>query len=264
MQVDGPTRRRLGCALVTGDPAPALQVEGLGHRFGARRALRDVSFAIAPGDFTVLLGLNGAGKTTLFSLATRLYVQGEGAIRVFGADIRDDPSACLRRIGAVFQQPTLDLDLSVEQSLYYHAALHGLSRREAAARIAAEIERVGLGERRRDKVRRLSGGERRRVEIARALLHRPRLLLLDEPTVGLDIASRQFLLDHVRRLCREEGIAALWATHLIDEVGDGARVVVLHKGEVRAAGAAAQILGEARAPSMRAAFEALVREREAA
>jgi ABC-2 type transport system ATP-binding protein len=244
--------------------APALAVEGLGHRFGPRRVLKDVSFSIAPGDFTVLLGLNGAGKTTLFSLATRLYAQGEGTIRIFGMDIRERMLECLRQMGIVFQQPTLDLDLTVEQNLFYHCALHGLSHREAARRIAAEIDRVGLAEQRRDKARRLSGGQRRRVETARALLHQPRLLLLDEPTVGLDIASRQFMLDHVRRLCREEGLAALWATHLIDEVGEGARVVVLHKGEVLADGAAAQLIGQMRAPSMRVAFETLVQEREAA
>ncbi len=244
--------------------APALAVERLGHRFGPRRVLKDVSFSIAPGDYTVLLGLNGAGKTTLFSLATRLYAQGEGTIRIFGMDIRERMLECLRQMGIVFQQPTLDLDLTVEQNLFYHCALHGLPHREAARRIAAEIDRVGLSEQRRDKARRLSGGQRRRVEIARALLHQPRLLLLDEPTVGLDIASRQFMLDHVRRLCREEGLAALWATHLIDEVGEGARVVVLHKGEVLADAAAAQLIGEMRAPSMRAAFETLVQEREAA
>ena len=197
-------------------------------------------------------------------MATRLYAQGEGTIRIFGMDIRERASECLRQIGVVFQQPTLDLDLSVEQNLFYHGALHGISRAATAARIAVEIQRVGLATSRRDKVRQLSGGQRRRVEIARALLHQPRLLLLDEPTVGLDIASRQFLLDHVRRLCREEGLAALWATHLIDEVGEDARVVVLHKGEVLADGAAGQVLGENRAESMRAAFEALVQEREAA
>ncbi len=250
--------------LGTSERAPAFSVEGLGHRFGPRRVLNNVSFEIAPGDFTVLLGLNGAGKTTLFSLATRLYAQGEGVIQVFGMDIRKRASDCLAQIGVVFQQPTLDLDLSVEQNLYYHAALHGISRRQAAARIAVEVPRVGLAERRHDKVRRLSGGQRRRVEIARALLHQPRLLLLDEPTVGLDIASRQFLLDHVRLLCREEGLAALWATHLIDEVGADARVVVLHKGEVLASGGAGQVLGENRPESMRAAFEALIRENEAA
>src|SRR5207248_6607755 len=151
---------------------PALAVEGLGHRFGPRRVLKDVSFSVAPGDFTVLLGLNGAGKTTLFSLATRLYAQAEGTIRIFGMDIRERASECLRQMGIVFQQPTLDLDLSVEQNLYYHAALHGLSRRDAAQRIVVEVERVGLAEQRREKVRRLSGGQRRRVEIARALLHR--------------------------------------------------------------------------------------------
>jgi len=243
---------------------PAFSVERLGHRFGPRRVLNNVSFSIAPGDFTVLLGLNGAGKTTLFSLATRLYAQGEGTIRIFGMDIRERMLECLRQMGIVFQQPTLDLDLSVDQNLFYHCALHGLSHRDAAQRIAAEIERVGLVEQRREKARQLSGGQRRRVEIARALLHRPRLLLLDEPTVGLDIASRQFMLDHVHRLCREQGLAALWATHLIDEVGEGARVVVLHKGEVLADSAAAQLLDGMRAPSMRAAFETLVQEREAA
>jgi ABC-2 type transport system ATP-binding protein len=242
----------------------ALSIEALGHRFGERRVLTDVSFSVSPGDFTVLLGLNGAGKTTLFSLATRLYVQREGVIRIFGRDIRRHASQCLRQMGVVFQQPTLDLDLTVEQNLLYHASLHGLSHREAVQRGVAEMERVGLADRRRDKVRQLSGGQRRRVEIARCLLHRPRLLLLDEPTVGLDIASRQFMLDHTRRLCREESIAVLWATHLIDEVGEGARVVVLHKGEVRAVGPAAQLLGQTRTPSMRAAFETLVQEREAA
>lgn len=244
--------------------APAFAVEGLGHRFGQRRVLNKVSFSIEPGEFTVLLGLNGAGKTTLFSLATRLYAQREGTIRVFGMDIREQALQCLALMGVVFQQPTLDLDLSLEQNLFYHCALHGLSRREAAQRIAAEVGRVGLDDRRRDKVRLLSGGQRRRIEIARALLHRPRMLLLDEPTVGLDIASRQFMLDRVRHLCREEGLAALWATHLIDEAGDDTRVIILHKGEVRADGGAAELIGETRAHSLRAAFETLVQERAAA
>ena len=227
----------------------ALAVEGLGAplRAAAGCLERTSRSRSPPATSPCLLGLNGAGKTTLFSLVTRLYAQPQGTIRIFGMDIREQPSEACAQMGIVFQQPTLDLDLSVEQNLFYHCALHGMSRRDAARRIAAEIERVGLVDRRRDKVRQLSGGQRRRVEIARALLHRPRLLLLDEPTVGLDIASRQFLLDHVRRLCRDEGLAALWATHLIDEVGEGARVVVLHKGEVLADGAAAQLIGQMRA-----------------
>src|SRR5438034_9489367 len=142
---------------------PALSIEGLGHSFGPRRVLNQVSFSVATGDFTVLLGLNGAGKTTLFSLATRLYLQSEGVICVFGMDIREHASQCLRRIGVVFQQPTLDLDLTVEQNLFYHAALHGLSHREAALRIAVEIERVGLADQRRDKGRQRSGGQPRGI-----------------------------------------------------------------------------------------------------
>jgi ABC-2 type transport system ATP-binding protein len=241
--------------------APALSVGDLSHAFGEREVLQEVRFEIHTGERAILLGLNGAGKTTLFSLVTRLYDHRSGSIRIFGTEVKQDPSAALARIGVVFQQPTLDLDLTVSQNLFYHASLHGIARRVAAERVTHEIERVGLQERLRDKVRELSGGQRRRVEIARALLHRPKLLLLDEPTVGLDIASRQFLLDHVRRLCREEGLAALWATHLIDEVDADGTVIVLHRGRVLAAGAVAEVIKTAGADSMKGAFDALTRER---
>src|SRR5258708_40022737 len=252
-----------GTSRSTTADAPALAVAGVSHAFGERPVLRDVSFAIRSGEGMALLGLNGAGKTTLFSLITRLYDHASGSIRIFGLEIKDDPSQGLARIGVVFQQSTLDLDLSVSQNLFYHAALHGLTRRHAGERIAQEAERVGLTDRLKDKVRQLSGGQRRRVEIARALLHRPRLLLLDEPTVGLDIASRQFLIDPVRDLCRDEGLAALWATHLIDEVDAAGQVVVLHRGRVLAHGAVADVIRETRASSMRGAFDTLTQERAA-
>src|SRR5258708_23290602 len=119
--------------------AVALSVAGLSPAFGARKVLKDVGFTIAPGQFTVLLGLNGAGKTTLFSLVTRLYHPTSGSIRVFGTELKSDPSEALARMGIVFQQPTLDLDLSVEENLFYHASLHGLSRRAAAERIRSEL-----------------------------------------------------------------------------------------------------------------------------
>ena len=241
--------------------APPLVVEGLSHAFGKRQALREVSFQLERGDRTMLLGLNGAGKTTLFSLITRLYNHRGGSIRIFGWEIQRKPSESLARLGVVFQLPTLDLELSVAQNLFYHAALHGLPRREAATRLKREIERVGLTDRLRENARTLSGGQRRRVEIARALIHRPKLLLLDEPTVGLDVASRQFLLDHVRMLCREEGLAALWATHLIDEVDDEARVIVLHRGQVLAEGPVPEVIRRANATSMREAFDKLTGER---
>lgn len=236
---------------------PAISVKGLSHSFGARRALDDVGFTIRPGEFTVLLGQNGAGKTTLFSLVTRLYGNRSGTIEVFGHDIRRHPSEALRQIGVVFQQRTLDPDLSVRQNLMYHAALHGIGRRAARARVDEELERIGLRDRAGDKVRRLSGGQARRVEVARALMHGPRLLLLDEPTVGLDMASRQSLLDHVRGLCRDQGLAVLWATHLIDEVDDSARTIILHQGRVLAAGAVASVIAAAGGADIRDAFDKL-------
>jgi ABC-2 type transport system ATP-binding protein len=241
---------------------PALRIAALSHSYGARPALRDVGLTVYSGDFTILLGLNGAGKSTLFSLVTRLYAHRSGSISIFGAAIDQDPATALSRIGVVFQQSTLDLDLTVEQNLRYHAALHGLSRRRTEIRVAAEIERVDLVKRRRDKVRQLSGGQRRRVEIARALLHDPKLLLLDEPTVGLDVEGRQFLLDHVRGLCRDDGIGVLWATHLIDEVGAEARVIVLHQGSVIAEGTVSEVLAVTGATSIREAFDALTRRSE--
>jgi ABC-2 type transport system ATP-binding protein len=236
---------------------PALAVRGLSHAFGQREVLHAVDFAVQPGDFTVLLGLNGAGKTTLFALITRLYHGTAGSISVFGHDIRREPLAALARLGVVFQQPTLDLDLTVVQNLSYHASLHGFSRAQAAPRIAAELARIGLQDRARERVRNLSGGQRRRVELARALLHEPSLLLLDEPTVGLDVESRRFLLDHVRELCRSRGIGVLWATHLIDEVQAGARVIVLHQGRILADGPRDEVVAGAQAADMGAAFDRL-------
>ena len=236
---------------------PALAVEQVSHSFGKRRALDEVSFAVAAGEFAVLLGQNGAGKTTLFSLITRLYDNRSGAIRVLGHDVRQQPSEALAQIGVVFQQRTLDLDLSVSQNLSYHAALHGMPQALARDRGAAELARLNLAERSGDKVRQLSGGQLRRVEIARALLHEPKLLLLDEPTVGLDIGSRQSLLDHVRGLVREQNLGILWATHLIDEVAEDDRVIVLHQGKVLANDRAETVVRQSGAADLKAAFTAL-------
>ena len=237
--------------------SPALAIDGVSHNYGARRALDGVSFAVQPGSFAVLLGLNGAGKSTLFSLVTRLYATQRGRIAVFEHDVARAPGEALRLIGVVFQARTLDLDLSIMQNLTYHAALHGIGSREAQARARGLLERIALSDRARDKVRNLSGGQMRRVEIARALLHRPRLLVLDEPTVGLDITSRADILGHVRRLVAEEGIGVLWATHLIDEVADTDQVIVLHQGRVLGDGAATQLVADTGAATLRAAFTTL-------
>ncbi|WP_298964690.1 ABC transporter ATP-binding protein [uncultured Methylobacterium sp.] len=220
------------------EPPLALAVEGVSHRFGARAALDDVSLSLPQGRFVALLGPNGAGKTTLFSVVTRLYANQHGRVALFGHDLRREPSRALARLGVVFQARTLDTDLTVRQNLLYHAALHGIARRAAEARIAALLARVGLAERRDDKIRTLSGGQSRRIEIARALIHSPDLLLLDEPTVGLDLDARAGIVAVVRALVREEGLSVLWATHIFDEVETTDRVVVLHRGKVVARGLA--------------------------
>lgn len=246
-------------AAETGLAAPALEVRDLRHSYGSRAALEDVSFALQPGELAILLGPNGAGKTTLFSLITRLHDRQSGSIAIFGSDPRRDAGAALSAIGVVFQQRTLDLDLTVRQNLRYAAALHGIAGAEAAARIKEEIERAGLAGRGGERVRRLSGGEARRVEIARALLHRPKLLLCDEATVGLDIPGRQAILERVRALAEGEGVAVLWATHLIDEVRPRDRVILLHRGRVLADGTAERVAAEAGAGSLGAAFASLTR-----
>ncbi len=236
---------------------PALQVEGVTHAFGKRVALDNASLEIDTSRFCVLLGLNGAGKTTLFSLITRLYNNVSGTVSVLGHDVRRAPGEALRRLGVVFQQRTLDLDLTARQNLMYHGRLHGMSRREITERTAQELERVGLADRAGDKIRSLSGGQMRRVEIARSLLHRPQLLLLDEPTVGLDVEARRDILNRVRDLCRNDGVAVLWATHLLDEVPDDALVVVLHRGRVLASGGVNEIVGLTAARNLEGAFAEL-------
>ncbi|RWC01579.1 ATP-binding cassette domain-containing protein [Mesorhizobium sp.] len=242
-----------------GDQVAALDVAAVSHSYGSKRALSDVSFSIAPATFTVLLGLNGAGKTTLFSLISHLYDTRRGSIRIFGHDVSRASGEALRRVGIVFQARTLDLDLSVHQNLSYHAALHGIGGREARQRIAALLDIVDMPGRQHDKARSLSGGQMRRIEIARALLHRPSLLLLDEATVGLDIQSRAGILATIRKLVETEGIGVLWATHLIDEVDDGDHVVVLRQGELVAKGKVADVVRTSGAGSIRDAFSRLSR-----
>lgn len=241
----------------------ALRIEDVSHSFGARKALDRVSFAVPAGCFTALLGLNGAGKTTLFSLVTRLYDSNSGKIEVFGFDVRREAPAALARLGIVFQARTLDLDLSVRQSLIYHAALHGIGPAAARDRMMDVLKQFGLAERIGDKVRSLSGGQMRRLEIARSLLHGPALLLLDEPTVGLDIEARQGLLREVRRLAAEQGCGVLWATHLLDEVRTVDRLVVLHKGRVLAEGPVPEVLARANAQDVQTAFTNLINRSEA-
>lgn len=238
-------------------PSNALTVSGVSQRFGDYLALDNVSLTVPKGVFTVLLGLNGAGKSTLFALITRLYDNVTGEIKILGHDVRRKPTAALQRLGVVFQSKTLDVDLSLTQNLLYHAALHGIPRREAKKRAFEALSIVSLSDRADEKVRNLSGGQARRVEIARCMLHRPDCLLLDEPTVGLDIGSRESVVQIVRSLVQREGLGVLWATHLIDEIQPTDQVVLLHKGRILYTGSVPGLLATSSANNIRDAFRIL-------
>lgn len=234
--------------------APALACDAVRKAFGGRVALDGVSLCVRRGEFVALLGSNGAGKTTLFQILSGLFVADAGQVAVMGCDMRREPVRALAQLGIVFQQPAIDLDLSVHANLLFHADLHGLPRRVAAQRIARLLQAFGLAPRAQAPVRELSGGSRRKVELARALLHEPAMLLLDEPTVGLDPASRAQLLAETRRLARHAGAGVLWATHLVQEVEQADRVIVLDRGAVRFDGTPAALLGATAAATLEAAF----------
>lgn len=209
-----------------------LNIESLSKSYGRIKALNEVSFSLAEGEYTSLLGPNGAGKTTLFQILTGLFVSEKGNVLINNYDMRNNAIKALAHIGVVFQQITLDMDLTVMENLKFHSNLHGINDKEFKKRVIVELEQVNLADRINDKVRSLSGGQKRRVELARSLLHRPKLLLLDEPTVGLDPQSRRDLLDYVIKLKEERKMAVLWATHLVDEAEKSDTVIVLNKGEI--------------------------------
>jgi ABC-2 type transport system ATP-binding protein len=243
--------------MATGEGAPALLLNNVVKTYGAIRAVDGVSFTASAGEFIALLGPNGAGKTTLFQLLSGLFVPDSGRIEVMGHDMLRDPVPALAKLGIVFQQPTLDLELTVTGNLLFHAGLHGIARAVAKTRIEAELARLGLAERAHDKTIQLSGGNRRRVELARALLHEPRVLLMDEATVGLDPASRGDLLKLMLTMRAERSVAVLWATHLCDEVADADRVIVLHRGKVLADTTPGEFIKSAGAATIEQAFLAI-------
>ena len=227
-----------------------LKVDGVSYNYGTIKALDAISFSVAAGQFTILLGPNGAGKTTLFSLITGLYHSRRGQISICGCAMHKKPSKALLQLGVVFQQRSLDMDLSVRQNLKYSAHLYGLSSKEGMTRAARELERIGMTDRMDTKIRYLSGGQVRRVEIARALINKPKLLILDEPTVGLDVQSRELIIKHVRKMCGE-GLSVLWTTHLLDEVQADDRMLILKKGKIAMRGSAEQLTSTDEAIAMR-------------
>lgn len=223
---------------------PALEATDVRFRYGDREALRGVTFSVLPGEIFALLGPNGGGKTTLFRIVATLATAASGTVSVFGADPAIDPGAVRRKIGVVFQSPALDPFLTLEENLLHQGHLYGLSGSALRARIAAALAGVGLAERRKDLVRSLSGGMQRRVEIAKSLLHTPELLLLDEPTTGLDPGARRDVWDRLRALRSRVHTTVVLTTHLMDEAVACDRVAIIHEGQVVALGTPDALVAE--------------------
>ena len=218
-----------------------IEISEISHNFGQKRVLDQINLSIKKGTFCALLGPNGAGKSTLFSALTRLLIPTQGVIKIHGNDIHKSPRPALSNIGVVFQQQTMDLDLTVFQNLRYFGKLQGMSGRDLNQRIDQVLTLLNMAERSHEVVRTLNGGHRRRAEIARSLIHDPKVLLLDEATVGLDPETRKSITDDMHKIAQTKGKTILWATHLCDEVGDDDQLVILYNGKILRNGQAHEI-----------------------
>ena len=222
----------------------ALTVSGLSHRYGSRDALTNVSFTAEAASIFALLGPNGGGKTTLFRIVSTLLPTNSGHVHILGRDVTDQAASVRRLIGVVFQLPALDIRLTVRENLACHGNLYGLRGQRLAARIDDVLTLVELGDRANDRVDILSGGLRRRVELAKALLPEPRLLILDEPSTGLDPGARRDIWNHLDRLRRDRGTTVVLTTHLMGEASRADRVAVLHEGQLVALGTPRELVTE--------------------
>ena len=210
----------------------AVQVESLSHRYGSHLALDGATFDVAGASIFALLGPNGSGKTTLFKILATLITPSNGTARVAGADVTRERRLVRERIGVVFQKPSLDDKLSVLENLRHQGHLYGLSGAALKERCAAVLDRFGAAARAADRVETLSGGLQRRVELAKALLHRPRVLILDEPSTGLDPVARSTLMEQLFELRDRDGVTCLLTTHLMDEADACDRIGILDQGRL--------------------------------
>jgi ABC-2 type transport system ATP-binding protein len=211
---------------------PAIETSQLVHRYGERTALAGLDLCVEAGEIFALLGPNGGGKTTLFRLLSTLIPIQQGSARVLGHDVARQTAEVRRRIGVVFQAPALDKKLTVDENLRHQGHLYGMSGGRLRGRVDEMLSRLGLADRRHDLVETLSGGLRRRVELAKGMLHGPRLLLLDEPSTGLDPAARSDLWDYLRQIRGEDGVTVALTTHLLEEAEKADRLAILNAGSL--------------------------------
>jgi ABC-2 type transport system ATP-binding protein len=218
-----------------------IQIQNLTHRYKDRTALDNVSFEVKQGEIFGLLGPNGSGKSTLFRILSTMMVPTDGRASIAGHDVERDAAAVRRSVGVVFQTQSLDKALTVEENLRGQGHLHGLSGATLRERMGAAMEQLGLKDRRKDLVETLSGGLKRRVEIAKALLHRPKVLLMDEASTGLDPAARRDVTRHVEMLRDKEGVTILLTTHILEEADRCDRLILLHQGKIVAHGSPGEL-----------------------
>ena len=227
--------------------------------YGKIDALQDIYFEIKAGEFVGLLGPNGAGKSTMFQIISGLFAPNEGTVTIFGRHYSDDSSAILSRLGVVFQDRSADLDLTIKANLAFHGRLFGLSGQRLQERILEQTQRFDMGEMINRRVRQLSGGQQRKVEIARALMNHPSLLIMDEATAGLDSLSRAALVQDIHNLAKVDGVSILWATHLVDEVAQADRVILLQSGGIVADTTPEGMCAMANTDDLTAAYATLVK-----
>jgi ABC-2 type transport system ATP-binding protein len=220
----------------------AISIDDLSYRYGERRALDRLSLAIESGEIFALLGPNGGGKTTLFRLlSTLIPLQADGDVHLLGFDLRSQAAEIRRRIGVVFQAPSLDKKLTVRENLLHQGRLYGLSSRRLTSRIDTMLARLGITDRAAELTEKLSGGLRRRVELAKGMLHEPRLLLLDEPSTGLDPAARSDLWHYLEEVRSRDGVTVVLTTHLLEEADKADRIAIINQGSLVALGTPAEL-----------------------
>jgi ABC-2 type transport system ATP-binding protein len=235
-----------------------LEIKNVSYKYDKDLVLKNINLNIKEASFLVLLGLNGAGKSTLFALITRLLKLQSGEIFINSHSLSNYKKA-LANIGIVFQEPTLDLDLTVKQNLIFYGSLKGISFKETMNSIQDELKTLELEDKLDTKVRSLNGGHRRRVEILRALIDNPKLILLDEATSGLDIKSRYAIISYVKEIVKKRGISVLWITHLFDEIDDEDDVAIIKQGEIIVSGIVKDVINQNNKDSLTEVFEYLTK-----